>query len=614
MPDLVGATSHLTNAEYIRLHANAPPNKLREVVFVRILPSDDVDYLKKLVRDVGGLGYAFKFFWCDNSKSDYGRTWIQYCCHHDAHRCLKWIFDEVEKNHKLARERAERAADKKQLEEMSTLTTDLSEQMEDDGATGDTNIIRQLLHYPSKEYCGSRYVAVAAIRNSPRCLELLLSRGALDPNMIVNEQSTTAAHLAAVRDNVECLRVLGSGQCSNLDETHDAVDETSHGEGFNETKTWQADWAKVNAIGETALHVACRSGSLKSLRYFAGILLQQAAHAMNGAQDETNTVDFSIRSSNGMCCVAEAAKHNQSGVISLLSETICEVLAVEVSRPSPQDALCSPVSFLQSQSTPATIKTNRRRAQSEPLNFASKKKISTPRSHGENTTSQCLPSFVVNLNLRSSFKADDYQSPVHVAAKYGSCDAIEALFDSEHCDVSMRDSMGQTALHVATSNNQADVCQMIVLLAKNFEEDFDVVDILGRTPLYIACLNGFASIGRILLGPSRWRVLCNERRKSPSHEDVAHRPPLHAAVANNHVETVRVLLDYGVEVEQKDNEGRSALSVAAKLGYLDMCHLLIEYGASVNTRSSRNGPTPYAKARKYKHHKVADLIYDMGGR
>jgi len=95
---------------------------------------------------------------------------------------------------------------------------------------------------------------------------------------------------------------------------------------------------------------------------------------------------------------------------------------------------------------------------------------------------------------------------------------------------------------------------------------------------------------------------------------VAHRPPLHAAVANNHVETVRVLLDYGVEVEQKDNEGRSALSVAAKLGYLDMCHLLIEYGASVNTRSSRNGPTPYAKARKYKHHKVADLIYDMGGR
>lgn len=594
-------------AEYIRLHANAPPNKLREVVFLRIIPSDDVDYLKKLVRDVGGLGYAFKFLWCDNSKSDYGRTWIQYCCHHDAHRCLKWIFDEVEQSHKYARERQRERTDKRQLEEMSTITTDLSdEQMADDGeTTGDTSIIRQLLHYPSAEYCGSRYVAVAAIRNSPRCLEMLLSRGALDPNLIVNEQNTTAAHLAAWRDNVECLRVLGSGQYCNLDES-----------GFD--KTWQADWAKANAIGETVLHVACRSGSLKAMRYFAGLMLQQAARAMNGVQDGSKVVDFSVRSSNGMCCVAEAAKHNQSSVISLLSETIDEVLAVEVSTPSPQDAAWSPVSYLQS--TPAPLKTNRRRVQSEPaLNFASEK-ISTPtpvRSREGAASSQCLPSFVVNLNLRSSLNANDYQSPVHVAAKYGSCDAIEALFDSEHCDTSERDSMGRTALHVAATNSQADVCQLIVLLAKSFEFDFDVYDILGLTPLYIACLTGNASIARILVGPSRWRILCRERRKcikSPVHEVVAHRPPLHAAVANNHVETVRVLLDYGVDVEQKDNEGRSALSVAAKLGYLDMCHLLITYGASVNTRSSRNGPTPYAKARKYKHHEVADLIYEMGGR
>ena len=605
-----GATSRLSDAEYIRLHANAPPHRLREVIFLRILPRDDVDYLKKLVRDVGGLGYALKFLWCDNSKSDYGRTWVQYCCHHDAHRCLKWIFDEVEQNHLAGGGQRERTADDRQLEEMSTLTTDSDEQRTDDGGA---TIIRQLLRHPSMEYCGSRYVAVAAIRNSPRCLELLLGRGALDPNLIVNEQGTTAAHLAAWRDNVECLRVLGSGQYCVLAETHDAADETSHGEGYDETKTWQADWTKVNSIGETALHVACRSGSTKALSYFAGVLLQQAACAMNGSQDQPNTVDFSIRSSNGMCCVAEAAKHNQSDVIALLSETIDDVLAVEVSKPSPQDLSWSPVSILQS--PPATPKPNRRRAQSEPLNFASKK-ISTPRSRGGTTTSQCLPNFVVNLNLRSSFKADEYQSPVHVAAKYGSCDAIEALFDSEHCDVSMKDSMGQTALHVATLNSQADICQMIVLLARNFESDFDVVDILGRTPLYIACLNGFASIARILVGPSRWRVLCNERRKCNKsiHEDVAHRPPLHAAVANNHVETVRVLLDYGVEVEQKDNEGRSALSVAAKLGYLDMCQLLIEYGASVNTRSSRNGPTPYAKARKYKHHQVADLIYEMGGR
>lgn len=72
---------------------------------------------------------------------------------------------------------------------------------------------------------------------------------------------------------------------------------------------------------------------------------------------------------------------------------------------------------------------------------------------------------------------------------------------------------------------------------------------------------------------------------SPLLTNVAQgRPPLHAAVVNNHVDTVRVLLENGVDVDQLDKDGRTAIISAAKLGLKDMCQMLIRHGADVNAR------------------------------
>ena len=93
-------------------------------------------------------------------------------------------------------------------------------------------------------------------------------------------------------------------------------------------------------------------------------------------------------------------------------------------------------------------------------------------------------------------------------------------------------------------------------------------------------------MARILTPVSNWKILCHERKKSidgPLYVNVAHQPPLHAAVANDHVNTVSVLLECGVDVDQTDADGRSAISAAAKLGYYDMCQMLILHGANANT-------------------------------
>jgi ankyrin repeat protein len=95
-----------------------------------------------------------------------------------------------------------------------------------------------------------------------------------------------------------------------------------------------------------------------------------------------------------------------------------------------------------------------------------------------------------------------------------------------------------------------------------------------RTPLYIACLVGNPSLARILVSSSDWRIICHEQKQ----------PPLFAAVVNDDVTTVGELLDFGVDVNQEDADGRSALSIASKLGLLHMCQKLLLHGANVNSR------------------------------
>ena len=128
-------SSCMTTAQYMRAHLNAPPSKLRSFIKHQIFVHDDVGYLKKLVKDIGGFDYVFRFLWfdgpvpaandtssasvgvatgstddtdessigsnpcCETKNKRVGRTWIQYCCYWNAHKCLLWIFDEIIRNH-----------------------------------------------------------------------------------------------------------------------------------------------------------------------------------------------------------------------------------------------------------------------------------------------------------------------------------------------------------------------------------------------------------------------------------------------------------------------------------------------------------------------------------
>lgn len=59
--------------------------------------------------------------------------------------------------------------------------------------------------------------------------------------------------------------------------------------------------------------------------------------------------------------------------------------------------------------------------------------------------------------------------------------------------------------------------------------------------------------------------------------------PLHYAVFENDLECVRLLIeDYGADVNVLDDAGYSPLHLAAKYGFIDIMHLLIDHGCLIN--------------------------------
>jgi ankyrin repeat protein len=91
--------------------------------------------------------------------------------------------------------------------------------------------------------------------------------------------------------------------------------------------------------------------------------------------------------------------------------------------------------------------------------------------------------------------------------------------------------------------------------------------------------------------------------------------PLHAAAHNGDLEMVRVLLDYGVDVNSQNDGHCTPLDFASRNGHRNdsrVVQFLIEHGADLNTRASRSGFAPLHRASKNGRIEVVRLLVEHG--
>lgn len=145
------------------------------------------------------------------------------------------------------------------------------------------------------------------------------------------------------------------------------------------------------------------------------------------------------------------------------------------------------------------------------------------------------------------------------------------------------DSYGRLPLHYAAQYGFVVTCQEVIKHMQDWGQ-FDVgqgidspawQDLEGYAPLHLAVIGGHPLTTKALLEAENWQGGSDDKanaRKAISKSGAV----LALAAKSNYVVIVKLLVEAGVDVNYRDEQGETALHVAARFGHTDCAKALIE--------------------------------------
>ena len=140
------------------------------------------------------------------------------------------------------------------------------------------------------------------------------------------------------------------------------------------------------------------------------------------------------------------------------------------------------------------------------------------------------------------------------------------------------------------------------VLASTARPTIDVADSTGRTTLAWAARQGDEDVVKALLA-------CGA---DPNHRDTVGSTPLHMSVYASSPECLRLLLNANADVDIKNNDGDTALTMAAQVeDRIDLLELLLAYGADIECTNSFD-KTPLRLSATGNHPKQVSFLLGKG--
>ena len=172
---------------------------------------------------------------------------------------------------------------------------------------------------------------------------------------------------------------------------------------------------------------------------------------------------------------------------------------------------------------------------------------------------------------------------------------LNALVTNRHfrAEISSSDSGGRSLLHFAVSHGDTALVKSLV----SFGVDAHPKDNKGLTPLCQAIRDNRTQIAQLLL----------DHGAKPTNK-----LEVFGAVGRGEIDTLRVLLDHGLDIDQPAfNSDVSLLMAACIRGQIDIVQLLLNRGAKVNF-SNIHGATALMHATKWGDVGIVKLLLDHG--
>lgn len=159
----------------------------------------------------------------------------------------------------------------------------------------------------------------------------------------------------------------------------------------------------------------------------------------------------------------------------------------------------------------------------------------------------------------------------------------------------------QFPIHYAVTSGSIETVKALVEGAKD-TIDLEVRTTDGKSPLSIACCQGYYDIAEYLLSKG---VQVYETKKQKKN-------PLIWAAQNGHIHIVSLLLRHGIHPDLPDSSGNTAAHYAAGYGWLNVLKFLIENGAHPDLKNDWNS-TPAMIAMLKNHFGCLDYLMEIEG-
>jgi ankyrin repeat protein len=193
--------------------------------------------------------------------------------------------------------------------------------------------------------------------------------------------------------------------------------------------------------------------------------------------------------------------------------------------------------------------------------------------------------FAAGFNVNAQNAAG--KTALMVACERGKTGLVKQLLDHK-ADPNLAGPDGVTALILGAQNDQPDIVK--ILLQNRAEPDIE--DHNGWTALSTAAFRGSAKCVQILA----------DRSKTDLSRGLLF------ATLSGHKDVVKILLDYGAEVDSRASDGRTPLILAAGKGSKDIVDMLLKAGADPSL-TDQTGATAEATAIAKGFREIADLLH-----
>lgn len=168
---------------------------------------------------------------------------------------------------------------------------------------------------------------------------------------------------------------------------------------------------------------------------------------------------------------------------------------------------------------------------------------------------------------------DDKETSLMRSLKRGHKDIALMLLDTG-ANIYHQCSKQRTSLHLAAQQGFVDVVKLLLYAGA----DIECEDQAGETPLQCSMLFGRQEITVMLLAAGA----------SVNHRDRAQKTPLHlAAVLEDRVDIVRLLLKAGADIECENGIGETPLLGSLRYGNREIAGFLLDAGANVHHKSTK---------------------------